>query len=457
MNHTLSTEKREFYRSLWNLALPMVLQNLISAAVNSADVLMLGVVGETALSAVSLANQLQFLLNGLFFGIASAISMLVSQYWGKGDRRSIQAVMGIALKVTCTVTLLVSGAAMLLPGVVMRLFTPDPELIGVGCSYLRIIGISYVLQGISHVYEITMRSMERARLSTTLVSIALFLNIFLNAVFIFGLFGAPKLGVVGVGVATVIARAVELALCVGDAVRSGTLDYSPKVLLGRHRQLTGDFVRYAVPALLNDMIWTAAFTTYSIIYGHLGSDMVAASAVATTVRNLASTVAFGMAGAGTVLLGKQIGEGRKQAARENASRLCRLTLCASVVTGLVILLLRPVVFRIYAPRLTATGWDYLSFMLYVSTYYVIGQQMNTLVIAGIFRAGGDSRFGLVCDFVSMWLVAVPVSFFSAFVVKLPVKAVYFVICLDEFYKMPAVYRHYKKYGWLKDITRDYEE
>jgi Na+-driven multidrug efflux pump len=217
-----------------------------------------------------------------------------------------------------------------------------------------------------------------------------------------------------------------------------------------------DFIRYAVPALLNDMAWTLAFTSYSIIYGHMGSDVVAASAVASTVRNLASTVAFGMAGAGTVLLGKRLGEGHTEAARRNGDTLCHLTIGAGVATGLVILALRPLVYLIYAPQLTATGWDYLSFMLLVSSYYVIGQQMNTLVIAGIFRAGGDARFGLLCDFVTMWVVSVPVSFFSAFVLHLPVKAVYFIICLDEFYKIPTAYRHYKRYRWLKDITREYE-
>jgi Na+-driven multidrug efflux pump len=203
------------------------------------------------------------------------------------------------------------------------------------------------------------------------------------------------------------------------------------------------------------MAWTLAFTSYSIIYGHMGSDVVAASAVASTVRNLASTVAFGMAGAGTVLLGKLLGEGRPEAARRSGDTLCHLTVGAGVVTGLVILALRPLVHTIYAPQLTASGWDYLSFMLLVSSYYVIGQQVNTLVIAGIFRAGGDARFGLICDTVTMWAVALPISFFCAFVLKLPVKAVYFVICLDEFYKIPVVYRHYKKYGWLKNITREY--
>lgn len=444
-----------FFSQLWRLALPIILQNFISAAVNSADVLMLGYVSENALSGVSLANQLQFLLSGFFFGIASAASMLVSQYWGKQDRKSIQAVMGIAFKISLLVTTAVAAAAVLFPQAVMRIFTPDHSLIQVGVRYLRIIGISYVLMSVSQVYTCTMRSMERAKISTFITSSALVVNIFLNAVFIFGLFGAPKLGVVGVALATVIARAIEVALCFLDALCSHTLTYSYQVLLGPHPKLMADFIHYAVPALLNDMVWTLAFSSYSIILGHLGSDSVAASAVASTVRNLCTTACYGMASAGTVLIGKSIGDNRMLEARRNASLLCRLTLAFGVLTGLVIFLARPIVFAIYS-QLSPEGLDLLNFMLLISVYYVIGQEINTLVIAGIFRAGGDCKFGLYCDFVDMWLVAVPVSFFCAFVLKWPVKWVYFVICLDEFYKIPFVYRHYKKYGWLHNITREYE-
>lgn len=454
MNPILTNQKKAFYRQLWRLALPIVLQNIISAAVNSADVLMLGYVGEDALSAVSLANQLYVLVGGFFFGINSAISMMVSQYWGKGDRRSIQAVMGIAFKLSLAVTALAAVVGVCLPGLFLRIFTNDTELIRIGSDYLRIVGVSNLMMAVSHVYECTMRSMERARLSTFISSTALVLNIGLNAVFIFGLLGAPKLGVVGVAIATAIARTVEVGLCLLDAVRSRMLDYSWSVLMGTNPKLMKDFIRYAVPALLNDMVWTLAFSTYSIIFGHLGSDVVAANAVASTVRNLCTTVCYGMSSAGIVLLGKAIGDDRMEEARSMGATLCHLTLGVGALTGLLILLSRSLVFQFYS--LSASGQDYLNFMLLVNSYYVIGQEINTLVISGIFRAGGDTRFGLLCDTIDMWLVAVPVSFFCAFVLKLPVKAVYLIVCLDEFYKIPFVYRHYKKYGWLKNITRAYE-
>ena len=450
----LSLEKRTFYKSLLSLVIPITIQNLITNMVNSADVLMLNYVGQSSMSAVSLANQYQFLLGGFFFGIASGITMLCSQYWGKKDMDSIQAVFGIALKISLAFTFAISFAAVSFPVLLMRIFTPETELIKIGASYLRIIGISYLMSGCSQPYLFLLRSVERAKTSTFISCSALFLNVFLNAVFIFGLFDAPKLGVVGVAIATLIARIAEVLLCLADFFRGRIFTPDFSILFGRHRLLQQDFFKYSTPALLSDCIWTFAFSTYSIILGHMGSDMVAASSVATTIRNLLSVACFGLGSAGTVLLGKSLGQYQMEKAKSDASRLCRSTFAASVLTGLVIIMIRKPVISLF--DLTPLAQDYLNFMLLISSYYVIGQAMNTLTICGIFRAGGDSRFGLICDTVTMWCVAVPIGFFSAFVLRLPPKAVYFILCLDEFWKLPVVYRYYKSGKWLNNITREYE-
>lgn len=447
-------EERLFYRNLRTLVFPIILQNLISASVNSADVFMLNYVSESALAAVSLANQIQFLLTGFFFGIATGTSLLVSQYWGKEDKQSIQAIFGIALKLSVAFTAVVSLAVLLFPQLTMRIFTHDPEMIQIGAQYLRILALSYLMMGFSQVYECVMRSIERAKVSTALSGIALVLNVSLNAVFIFGFFGLPKLGVVGVAIATVIARSVELALCFWDALRFRPLPWNMQIILGWHPALLKDYIRYSLPALGNDLSWTLAFSTYSIILGRLGTDVVAAAAVATTVRELCTTVCFGFSGASTVIVGKAIGQGDMGRAKRNASRLCWFTFASAVVMGLVIILSRPLVFRIF--MLSPSAEELLNFMLLVSSYYICGQAMNTLLIAGIFRAGGDTRFGLICDTVAMWCIAVPVGFLAAFVLHLPVKAVYLILCLDEFYKVPVVVKKYFSYTWLKNITREYQ-
>ena len=430
-----------FYRSLAALVLPIALQNLINAAVNSADVLMLSMVNQSSLSAVSLANQVHFLLTGFYYGVTSGITMLVSQYWGRGDRKSILTIMGISLRLSVGVTVLVTLLCFFCPAAIMRIFTNDTELIAIGADYLRIIGFSYLLMSISQVYLCVMRSMERARVSTIISSIALLLNIFLNAVFIFGFLGAPKLGVIGVSIATVIARVAELALCIVDAVRYRTLPYSFAGLFRKNRVLFRDFIHYSLPALGNDCSWTIAFASYSVILGHLGSDMVAASSVATTVRDLCTVVCFGISSGGAVLLGKSIGAGEMEEARKNASRICRITLLFGAVTAILILAARPLIFM--AIQLTDTAYQYLDVMLWISSYYVIGQAINTTVITGIFRAGGDSRFGFLCDTITMWAISVPLGFLSAFVFCLPPLWVYFI----------CAWMNSGKFRWSINTTR----
>ena len=450
----ISVEQKGFYRALFSLVIPITIQNFLNSAVNFADVFMLGFVGQAALSAVSLANQYQFILHGVFFGIASGITMLCSQYWGKKDLNSIQAIMGIALKISMVITICVAFCALAFPRQLMLVYTNDAELVEIGITYLRIIGISYFIMSFSQVYESTLRSVERAKTSTMITCIALLLNVSLNAVFIFGLFGVPKLGVVGVAFATLTARIVEFILCALDLLSGKLFKLNLRILFGRHALLFKDFLKYSLPALANDIVWTLAFTTYSIILGHMNSDVVAASAVATNVRELCTILCFGMSGGGSVLLGKTIGEKRLKNAERDAGRLCRLTLFVGIITALIILAIRPLILHIFGLTQTASG--YLSVMLLISAYYIIGQAMNTLTISGIFRAGGDSRFGLICDIIVMWGISVPLGLLAAFVFHFPPLLVYFILCLDEFWKIPAVVKHYKGRKWLKDITREFE-
>ncbi len=450
----MKAESRRFYHALASLVIPITIQNFITNAVNSADVFMLGYVGQTELSAVSLANQFQFLLSGVFFGISSGVTMLASQYWVKKDTNSIQAVMGIAIKIAFVITTVLAVGALTVPAALMRIYTNDEVLISIGAGYLRIIGVSYICMSFSQVYLCALRSMERAPLSTLISTTALLMNIVLNAVFIFGIGGAPKLGVMGVAIGTVTARIAELLLCLADAVRGKVFSIDLKIMFGRHKLLFQDFFKYAVPALINDCAWTVAFSLYSAIMGHMNADVVAASSVASTVRNLCTILCFALGAGASVLLGIEIGEGKLEVVKRDARRSCLVTLAVGILTGIVLLLIRPLVFMFFSLTERASG--YLDFMLLISAYYVVGQAMNTLLIAGIFRAGGDSRFGMICDIIVMWVISVPLGFISAFVLKLPPMAVYFILCLDEFWKIPVVYRHYKSFRWLKDITREWE-
>ena len=452
MNKKLFADKNGFYSQIIKLVIPIVVQNLLSAAVSSADVVMLNYVGQSSISAVSLAAQYASILFMVYYGLGTGATMLSAQYYGKGDMRAIRVVEGIALRFSILISLVFAGMAFFAPQLMMKLFTNDPELIQLGSIYLRYMSVTYLCWGVIEVYLSILRSIGRVTVSMVLNIMAFSLNIILNAVFIFGLFGAPKMGVAGVALATASSRVIELIGCILVSLFSKDIKLNPAYIFLRNKLLFQDFIRLSLPALGNDISWGVAFSMYSVILGHLGTDAVAANSLVIVVRNFGTVLCFGVASAGGILLGQVIGENRLEDARKNASQLMKLTVLTGAIGGLLILVATPFVLD-YA-SLSDTAMHYLKYMLLINTYYVMGAAVNTTLIAGVFRAGGDSRFGFICDTIDMWVYAVPLGFFSAFVLKLPVMWVYFLLCTDEFVKWPWVLKHYKSGKWLKNITRD---
>jgi len=441
-----------FYSQIFKLVLPIIIQNLLSAAVSSADVVMLNYVGQSSISAVSLASNYASVLFMVFYGLGTGATILCAQYYGKKDMKAIQTVEGIALRFSLVISLCFAGLAAFAPEAMMRFFTNDSELIAIGASYLRFMSISYLCWGITEVYLAVLRSIGKVMISTAMNVLAFSLNIFLNAVFIFGLFGAPRLGAMGVALATSLSRLIELAACLVVSFFSKDIKLDFKYLFVKNKMLFSDFIRLSLPALGNDIIWSVGFSMYSVILGHLGTDAVAANSLVVVVRNFGTILCFGMASAGGILLGNIIGENKPEEAREGARKLMKLTVITGAVGGLIILAATPFVLS-YA-SLSEQAMSYLKYMLLINTYYVMGAAVNTTLIAGVFRAGGDSRFGFICDTIDMWCYAVPLGFLAAFVLRLPVMWVYFLLCTDEFVKWPWVIGHYKSGKWLNNITRD---
>ena len=451
--NAVPVSSRSLYMRIGALTWPIILQNLLSAAVTSADVVMLNFVGQAHISAVSLAGQYASVLFMVYYGLGTGATMLCSQYYGKGDLRAIEVVEGIALRFSLLISTAAALAAFTIPRQMMRLFTPDPELIAIGADYLRMVGVAYLCWGITEIYLAVLRSVGRVAVATALNVTAFTLNIFLNAVFIFGLFGAPRMGAKGVALATSISRLVELSLSLLVSAHSRDVKLRPRCLFLSNRLLFRDFLKMALPALVNDVSWGLAFSMYSVIIGQfLGSDMVAANSFVSQVRSFATVLCFSIASAGGILLGHLIGEGNMEAADRAAGAVMRLTVLSALAGGVLILLtMRPV---LSFARLTDTGKGYLRVMLLINSYYIMGAAVNTTLIAGVFRAGGDSRFGMICDTIDMWCYAVPLGFLAAAVLKLPPLWVYFLLCTDEFVKWPWVLGHYRSRKWLRNITRD---
>lgn len=447
-----SGKKDDFYRQMFKLAIPIIIQNLLSAAVNSSDVIMLNYVGQSAISAVSLAANYSNILFMVYYGLGTGASLLCAQYFGKKNMQAIHAVEGIALRFSLAISALVALAAFTIPQRMLLLFTSDQELIAIGSSYIRIMGITYLCWGVTEIYLAILRSIGRVTISMALNMLAFGLNILLNAVFIFGLFGAPKLGVTGVAIATASSRLIQLIACVIVSLLSKDVKLNPIYMFIRSKTLLNDFIHLSLPALGNDLSWSVAFSMYSVILGHLGTEAVAANSLVTVVRNVGSVFCFAIASAGTILLGRVMGQGELEKSKSYASRMLKMTVVAGAVGGVIVLAVTPFVLRFAS--LNDTAMHYLKYMLLINSYYIMGSAVNTALIAGVFRAGGDTKFGLICDTIDMWVYAVPLGFFAAFVVKLPVLWVYFLLCTDEFVKWPWVIRHYRKGEWAKNITRE---
>lgn len=447
----MESEKRIFYRKLWGLVFPIAIQNLMTALVSASDAFMLGFVSQTSLSAVSLATQIQFVHNLFMLALTIGVTTLAAQYWGKGDTDSVEEILAIVLKISMAVSVVFFIAAMFFSGFLMRIFTNDIRLIQAGIPYLRIVSVSYLFMGFSQIYLCIMKNSGRTAKSTIYGSVAVVINIGFNVIFIFGLAGFPAMGIAGAALATTVSRALELLLTIYENMHRSLVCVRLKYIRNSSKKLKKDFWHYTTPVLGNELVWGCGFTMFSVIMGHLGSDAVAANSVANILKNIIACVCNGIGIGAGIIVGNELGKGEMERATEYGNRLFKLAVFAGAVSGLILLAVSPVL-RIFTGSLSAQAHSYLKNMMYICTYYMIGKSVNATVIAGVFCAGGDTKFGLKCDAVTMWVILIPIGMITAFVLKLPIMVVYFIISMDEIIKLPAVYRHYKKYNWVRNLT-----
>lgn len=448
----MNKERKEFLKSAALLVVPVAMQNLITTAINSLDVIMLGRVNEIVLAGASLGNQVYFNMSLFLFGITSGAAVLIAQYWGKKDLDSIKAIFGLGMKLGIAVSSLFALSAFFIPELLMRIFTDDPEIIRQGEIYLRIVCFSYPFTAVNMIYLNTMRSMEKVKIATLAYSVSFFVNLIANGILIFGLLGFPALGAAGAAWGTVIARFSEsLVILFYDRKINRTLKFSIKFLVSKNGLLTRDFWKYALPVIINELSWGTGISMITGILGRLGSSVVAANAVAQVARQLSMIIGFGVAAAAAIEIGKKIGEGNREGAKDLGRRYAVLSVITGFIGAAVILIALPVMLKFLV--LTPDAAKYLKMMMLVMSYFVIGQSINSCFVVGIFRAGGDTRFGLFFDLTFMWGIAILGGWIAAFVFHAPVTVVYMILLSDEVLKMPVAYGRYKSYKWLKNVTR----
>ena len=450
-------DRKQFLLYALKLAFPIMIQNLISTLVNSADTIMLGYVSQTAMAASSLANQYTFVLFCFYYGLGIGTSVLCAQYFGKGDKQTVERIVGLAARVAVLISLLYFAFSFFAPEAIMKIFSDSPQTIKEGAAYLKVLSFSFVFMGFSQVFVSALRSVGKIVFPSALYVVSLLVNVMMNAAFIFGLFGLPRLGVVGVALGTVSARAVEVILCFAYSAAGKDIKFRLKNLFRRSGVLFKDFLKISAPSVVNDLMWGMAATTCTAILGHIGDDMVAANAVAVMVVNMGAIVCRGFSNATTIIVSQTLGENRMEDTKVYAKRILWLTVIVSLLGCCVILAIRPFMVQFYRDKLTETAIYYLGIIMIMTTWRLVGEGINTCLICGCFRGGGDAKFGMVVDTVFMWGVSVPLMAIAAYVLKLPPVWVYFVMTLDEFEKMPVVFAHYFKFKWMKNITRDQKE
>lgn len=441
-----------FSRKLISLIIPITLQNFMFALVPISDAVMLVALDQDSMSAVSLATQVTFVLNLFLFGIAAGTNMFAAQYWGKGDKTSIEKLFGYAVKLTIPVAALFFLMGLLLPAGLMSIYTDVPNIITHGISYLRIVSFSYIFTSFAWLFEAILKNTGFVRESTIISISMVIVNILLNGVFIFGLFGVPRMGAAGAALATTLSGLEGFLGCAILLYRRCSVKLRLKYVKNSDPLIRSEFSKYSTPFMANQLLWGIGFTMISVIIGHLGADATAANAIVAVVKDLVSCFCYALGSGGAIVVGNELGAGRLETGKLYGNKITKLTIISGAILGVLVALSTPFILKLV--NLTPQASEYLKYMLWMCSYYILGRSINSTTIGGIFAAGGDTKFGFICDTITMWAFIVPVGMIAAFVLNLPVLAVYFLLNLDEMIKLPAVFIHYRKYKWVKNLVAD---
>ena len=445
------TEDKYFYNNLIRISLPIALQSLMLALVAAADALMLGRVAQEQMTAVSLATQVQFIQNMFLSSATGAGAILGAQYWGKGDRETLQNIFNQMLKVCGLISIIFFLLCELCPGALMQIFAGDETLIMIGSNYLRIAGWSYLLTGISQCYLTIMKVTEHVKAGAIISSTAVVANVILNSIFIFGIGRIPRMEAAGAATATTISRVIELFLCF--VVSLGGNFVRPKLsrFFKIPKQLIKDFFRQCLPLMGGAMCWGIGFSSYTAIMGHMGVDAAAANSVAAVVRDLVCCMCNGIGSAAGIIVGNELGAGRLEQGKKYGIKLRNISFVIGFISTGIVLAVTPLV--VHGVILTDQARSYLIGMMIIMSIYMIGRCVNTVTINGVLDGGGDTIFDLYSLIVCMWMIAIPLALLGAFVFHWSPLLVYACTCLDEVGKIPWVMLRFNKYKWVRDLTR----
>src|SRR5690554_24158 len=446
-----ASPKKNLYKWVLQLAAPIALQNIIAMSVGLADNLMVGSLGEHALSGVFAANQLQNLLHMLVIGLSTALTVLAIQYWGKKDLKSIKDLIGIALKFSLGAGLLFLLATLFFPDQIIGIFSDVPDVKKEALDYLKIIRYTYIFFCVTQVLIASMRCVETVKVAMYLSIVTFFVNVFFNWVFIFGNLGAPALGVKGAAIATLIARAVEtIIIIISVYAGKGVLAASPGVLSGFNCQYVKKSYTIILPVILNDMCWGTASLVYTAVYGRMGTQAVAVIQIVNTINNLFLVTIFGISNAAAVMVGNSIGAGKMNQGRFYAGRFAVLSVIAGILLGILLSTFSPYILSFF--NVSSKVQNDARVILNMAAAVFAVRILNTTIIVGVLRGGGDARFALMAEGLTMWFIGVPLTIISALVFGFPVHLVYAAGLMEEIVKSIVVLFRLASGRWIRNVT-----
>lgn len=451
-----------FYRRLWTLAAPMILQNIITTSLGFADIFMVGLLGNAEMAAATAANVPVFIIQVVIFGFQSGMAVLVSQYWGRGDTDSINRCLGVALYAVTGFSTLLALITFLFPAQVLRLITPNEELVDLAVRYIQIVGFSYIFNGISSIYAGIQRSTEYPKFGMLLFGVSMCVNTFLNFVLIFGHFGAPAMGITGAAVATLTSRVVEFVIAAVFALSSRRLPLRWSCILRPGRAIVRSFLTYSTPVVCNEAMWSIGTSMLTVIMGHMANsqDMLAAYALVGNIDKLSTVVCFGLAGSAAVIVGKEIGQGHS---RERVYEVSWTLLLVSMLVGgavmaLLLVLLptffRPVLFPLF--QLAPGAAEAATYLAVVYAVFMPMRAFDITNITGVLRAGGDARVASLIDIGPLWLAAIPLMALAGLVLDAPTWVVCIAMQAENLLKCPIGLIRFHSRRWINDVTRSGE-
>ncbi len=432
-----------------------MVQNLLVSSLSFIDTLMITTVSEEALAAVGLANQMFFLITLFYFGVSSGSAIFVAQYWGAQQIKNLQKTMGIALTIGLLGAFVSAFVSFFFPTAIMHIFSYDEEVVAYGVEYLKIVSFSYITSAIVMIFSSALRSTTDARTPMYISVISLIINVILNYGLILGNFGLPRLEVKGAAIATLTARIIEMTLLLLIIYRrKGAVAAPLKVLISYTKSDVKLFFQTCLPVILNEMFWSLGMTAYKVAYAKMGTQVIASVNVSQAIEHLFFVVLIGVSNAAAIMLGNKIGENKLDIAQRDALRLLKMAVAIGFVMGFALYATSGIIPKIF--NLSPYVYTLTSYSLRALSFLVPFKALSMMIVVGVLRSGGDTRFSMFTEISGVWGIGVPLAFLGALVFKLPIYYIYLLVGLEEMYKGIFGTIRIKKRKWITRLVRDVE-